>query len=59
MVCCVLYGCMASVKYVFHIVSQYDRSGDVKAGADMIDYNSMTALHDISHSIGFLCIGNV
>ena len=46
---------MASVIYVFHIASLYDRRGDEIAGADMIVHNSKTALHDISHSIGLLC----
>ena len=36
---------MASVIYVFHIASLYDRRGDGTEGADMIGYSIKLALH--------------
>ena len=45
-----------AVIYVFHIVSLYNRCGDGTAGTDMIDYNSKTALHDVTHRVDVCCI---
>ena len=44
--------CIASVIYVFHIASLYDRRGDGTDEADMFGLNSKTALHDVTHKIG-------
>ena len=37
--------CIASVKYVFHIASLYDRRGDGTEGADMIGHGTKLVLH--------------
>ena len=37
--------------HVFHIASLYDRRSDTTAGAEMIDHNSKTALHDVTSEL--------
>ena len=46
---------MASIIYVFHIASLYDRRGGGTVGTDMIDYNSKTTLFDATHRINVCC----
>ena len=53
--CLWLPDCMALVIYVCHIASLYDCRGDATAGADMMTYNSKTALHDRTHRIDVCC----
>ena len=52
---CTIQLIVASVIYVFHIASLYDRRGDGTEGADMIGHNNKTTLHDGTPRIDVCC----